>query len=201
MPRPRSPAMLAKHRGSLRPCLACSSTPGSGGASPQEALMEKVIAAGLVAMVLSIIVGPKFIDFLRRNELGQHIREEGPEGHRTKQGTPTMGGVLIVLAAALPFLALSEYTLSAWTVFAVTHRVRRHRLHRRLHQGHPPPLARPVRPLEAAAARRDHGLPRLGRARAGARHRRLHPARSATSTCCGAGTCSSSSSSRAPRTA
>ena len=82
--------------------------------------MEKVIAAGLFAMVLSIIVGPKFIDFLRRNELGQHIREEGPEGHRTKQGTPTMGGVLIVIAATLPFLALSEYTLSAWTVFAVT---------------------------------------------------------------------------------
>jgi len=82
--------------------------------------MEKVIAAGLFAMVLSIIVGPKFIEFLRRNELGQHIREEGPEGHRTKQGTPTMGGVLIVLAAALPFLILSEYTLPALTVFAVT---------------------------------------------------------------------------------
>jgi phospho-N-acetylmuramoyl-pentapeptide-transferase len=81
--------------------------------------MEKVIAAGLFAMVLSIIVGPKFIEFLRRNELGQHIREEGPAGHRTKQGTPTMGGVLIVLAAALPFLILSEYTLPALTVFAV----------------------------------------------------------------------------------
>jgi phospho-N-acetylmuramoyl-pentapeptide-transferase len=81
--------------------------------------MEKVIAAGLFAMVLSIIVGPKFIEFLRRNELGQHIREEGPEGHRTKQGTPTMGGVLIVLAASLPFLLLSEYTLPALTVFAV----------------------------------------------------------------------------------
>jgi phospho-N-acetylmuramoyl-pentapeptide-transferase len=82
--------------------------------------VEKVIAAGLFAMVLSIIVGPKFIDFLRRNELGQHIREEGPEWHRTKQGTPTMGGILIVLAAALPFLVLSEYTLPALTVFAVT---------------------------------------------------------------------------------
>jgi phospho-N-acetylmuramoyl-pentapeptide-transferase len=82
--------------------------------------MERVIAAGLFAMVLSIIVGPKFIEFLRRNELGQHIREEGPEWHRTKQGTPTMGGILIVLAAALPFLVLSEYTLPALTVFAVT---------------------------------------------------------------------------------
>jgi phospho-N-acetylmuramoyl-pentapeptide-transferase len=71
-------------------------------------------------MVLSIVVGPKFIDFLRRKELGQHIREEGPEGHRVKAGTPTMGGVLIVLAATLPFLILSEYTLSALTVLGVT---------------------------------------------------------------------------------
>jgi phospho-N-acetylmuramoyl-pentapeptide-transferase len=82
--------------------------------------VEKVIAAGLFAMVLSIIAGPKFIEFLRRNELGQHIREEGPEGHRIKQGTPVMGGVLLVLAASLPFLILSEYTLPALTVFAVT---------------------------------------------------------------------------------
>ena len=82
--------------------------------------MEKVIVAGLFAMVLSILVGPTFIEFLRRNELGQYIREEGPVWHRTKQGTPTMGGVLIVLASALPFLILSEYTLSALTVFAVT---------------------------------------------------------------------------------
>ncbi len=82
--------------------------------------MERVIAAGLIAMVLSIVVGPKFIDFLRRRELGQHIREEGPEGHRVKAGTPTMGGVLIVLAATLPFLVLSEYTLSALTVLGVT---------------------------------------------------------------------------------
>jgi phospho-N-acetylmuramoyl-pentapeptide-transferase len=82
--------------------------------------VERVIAAGLFAMVLSIVVGPKFIDFLRRKELGQHIREEGPEGHRVKAGTPTMGGVLIVLAATFPFLILSEYTLSALTVLGVT---------------------------------------------------------------------------------
>ena len=137
--------------------------------------MERVIAAGLFAMVLSIVVGPKFIEFLRRNELGQHIREEGPEGHRIKQGTPVMGGVLIVLAVGAARSSSSASTrCAALTVFAVTHRVRRDRLHRRLHQGQAPPLARPRRPLEAAAARRDHGLPRLGRPGAGARHRRLH---------------------------
>ena len=53
-------------------------------------------------MVISIVIGPKFIEFLRRNELGQPIRAEGPAGHVVKQGTPTMGGLLILLCAVLP---------------------------------------------------------------------------------------------------
>jgi phospho-N-acetylmuramoyl-pentapeptide-transferase len=60
--------------------------------------MERVLAAGLLAMIISIVAGPKFIEFLRRNEMGQHIREEGPESHRVKQGTPTMGGLLLVFS-------------------------------------------------------------------------------------------------------
>ncbi len=79
--------------------------------------MARVLVAALVAMIISILAGPKFIDFLRRNEFGQHIREEGPRHHSAKQGTPTMGGLLIVLAAALAFLATSAYTLPALTIF------------------------------------------------------------------------------------
>jgi phospho-N-acetylmuramoyl-pentapeptide-transferase len=71
-------------------------------------------------MVISIGAGPKFIEFLRRNELGQHIREEGPKGHVTKQGTPTMGGLLIMLSMSVPFLLFSEHTLPALTAFFVT---------------------------------------------------------------------------------
>jgi phospho-N-acetylmuramoyl-pentapeptide-transferase len=82
--------------------------------------MERVLAAGLLAMLISIVAGPKFIDFLRRNEMGQHIREEGPEGHRVKQGTPTMGGLLMVFAATVAFLTLSHYTTEGLTVFLVT---------------------------------------------------------------------------------
>ncbi|HSL63911.1 MAG TPA: phospho-N-acetylmuramoyl-pentapeptide-transferase [Gaiellaceae bacterium] len=82
--------------------------------------MVRVLAATLVALVISIVIGPKFIEFLRRRELGQHIREEGPEGHQTKQGTPVMGGVLILLAASIAFLALSRYTTAALTVFFAT---------------------------------------------------------------------------------
>ena len=82
--------------------------------------MERVITAGIIAMVISILAGPKFIAFLRRNEFGQPIREEGPEQHHVKQGTPTMGGLLIVLAMTVAFLALSRYTTDALTVFMVT---------------------------------------------------------------------------------
>jgi phospho-N-acetylmuramoyl-pentapeptide-transferase len=82
--------------------------------------MERVLAAGIFAMAISILAGPTFIDFLRRNEFGQHIREEGPAGHHLKQGTPTMGGLLIVLSMIPPFLALTHYTEAALTVFFVT---------------------------------------------------------------------------------
>ncbi len=82
--------------------------------------MVKVLLAGIVAMVIAIAAGPKFIEFLRRHEFGQHIREEGPQGHQTKQGTPTMGGLLIMLAMAVPFLAFSEREAPGLTVFFVT---------------------------------------------------------------------------------
>ena len=71
-------------------------------------------------MVISIVAGPKFIEFLRRNEFGQMIREDGPRGHVVKQGTPAMGGLLIMIAMSLPFLFFSERTLPALTAFFVT---------------------------------------------------------------------------------
>ena len=82
--------------------------------------MARVLAAAIIALVISVFLGPWFIRFLRRNELGQQIREEGPERHIAKQGTPTMGGLLIVLAAAVAFLALSQYTVEGLTVFGLT---------------------------------------------------------------------------------
>jgi phospho-N-acetylmuramoyl-pentapeptide-transferase len=80
----------------------------------------RVLVAALVAMIVSLVVGPKFIEFLRRNEFGQHIREEGPAGHAVKQGTPVMGGLLTLATATLGFLALSVYTVPALTVLFVT---------------------------------------------------------------------------------
>jgi phospho-N-acetylmuramoyl-pentapeptide-transferase len=80
----------------------------------------QVLLAGILAMVISIVAGPKFIEFLRRNEFGQQIREEGPREHMAKQGTPTMGGLLIMASMAVPFLIFSDRTLKALTVFFVT---------------------------------------------------------------------------------
>ena len=82
--------------------------------------MVHVLIAGILAMVISIAAGPRFIDFLRSKEYGQHIREEGPARHVVKQGTPTMGGLLMIVAAAIAFLALSSYTTRALTVFFIT---------------------------------------------------------------------------------
>ncbi len=82
--------------------------------------MERVLAAAILSMAVSILVGPKLIAFLRAREYGQHIREDGPAGHLVKQGTPTMGGVLFVLSAAIPFLVLSQYSAEGLTVFFIT---------------------------------------------------------------------------------
>jgi phospho-N-acetylmuramoyl-pentapeptide-transferase len=82
--------------------------------------VPRVLVATLVALIISIVAGPKFIAFLRSNEFGQHIREEGPRHHVVKQGTPVMGGLLIVLSALIAFLALSHYTWAALTVLLVT---------------------------------------------------------------------------------
>jgi len=60
--------------------------------------------AGLTALFLSIALGPWLIRKLREFQIGQHIREEGPKSHHKKAGTPTMGGVLIVVSIVVPTL-------------------------------------------------------------------------------------------------
>jgi phospho-N-acetylmuramoyl-pentapeptide-transferase len=81
--------------------------------------MGEILIGGMASLFICIFLGPKFIDFLREKEFGQHIREEGPEAHQTKAGTPTMGGIVIFLAVSVPFLILSDYRASSIAVFAV----------------------------------------------------------------------------------
>ncbi len=60
--------------------------------------------ASLTALFLCILVGPWLIARLRRFQIGQHIREDGPKSHVKKAGTPTMGGLLIVVSIVVPTL-------------------------------------------------------------------------------------------------
>ena len=81
--------------------------------------MIPVLIAGLLAMVAGVVIGPKFIEVLRTRNLGQQIRAEGPATHLVKQGTPTMGGLLIIASAVFPFLVLSQYTAEGLTVLFI----------------------------------------------------------------------------------
>jgi phospho-N-acetylmuramoyl-pentapeptide-transferase len=60
--------------------------------------------ASITAMLLSVLLGPWLIAKLREFQIGQHIREDGPQSHHKKAGTPTMGGVLICTAIVVPTL-------------------------------------------------------------------------------------------------
>jgi phospho-N-acetylmuramoyl-pentapeptide-transferase len=79
--------------------------------------MGEVLIAGTAALLICMFLSPRFIEMLRTREFGQYIREEGPEGHHVKAGTPTMGGIILMSAFAVPFLILSDYDWRAVGVF------------------------------------------------------------------------------------
>jgi phospho-N-acetylmuramoyl-pentapeptide-transferase len=81
--------------------------------------MGRILIGGTAALLICIFLSPKFIEFLRKREFGQQIREDGPQGHHIKAGTPTMGGVLIFLAVSVPFLILTNYEWRSIGVFGV----------------------------------------------------------------------------------
>jgi phospho-N-acetylmuramoyl-pentapeptide-transferase len=80
-------------------------------------MLGEILIAGIASLTLCMFLGPKFIDYLRMKEFGQQIREEGPAGHHGKAGTPTMGGLIMALAVAIPFLILGTYDAAALAVF------------------------------------------------------------------------------------
>src|SRR6201995_2351477 len=79
--------------------------------------MGEVLIAGTASLLICIFLSPRFIAFLRVREFGQNIREEGPEGHHAKAGTPTMGGIILFPAIAVPFLLLTDLDWRAIGVF------------------------------------------------------------------------------------
>ena len=77
--------------------------------------------AALTALLVSLLLGPALIRGLRQFQIGQEIREEGPSSHQAKQGTPTMGGLLIIIAVVLPTILWADLRNTfVWIVVAST---------------------------------------------------------------------------------
>ena len=62
----------------------------------------RTVFASLTALLIALFIGPYVINKLREFQIGQYIREDGPQSHQKKSGTPTMGGILIVIAILVP---------------------------------------------------------------------------------------------------
>ena len=62
----------------------------------------RAVGAALSALIISFLFGPKIIRTLKSHQIGETIRSDGPESHLKKEGTPTMGGIIVLLAVILP---------------------------------------------------------------------------------------------------
>ncbi|MDY6993838.1 MAG: phospho-N-acetylmuramoyl-pentapeptide-transferase [Pseudomonadota bacterium] len=84
-------------------------------------LTLRAILGALTALMLSLIVGPLMIHSLRLNQIGQSVRDDGPQSHLTKAGTPTMGGTLILIAIAASTLLWADLSNRfIWIALIVT---------------------------------------------------------------------------------
>jgi phospho-N-acetylmuramoyl-pentapeptide-transferase len=78
-------------------------------------------AAVVTALLVSFALGPRVIRWLRKLKVGQQVRDDGPQSHLTKKGTPTMGGLLIIAAVAASVLLWSDLTNRyVWVVLFAT---------------------------------------------------------------------------------
>ena len=81
----------------------------------------RTAAASITALAISLMLGPWMIRRLRDFQIGQVIRQEGPESHRAKAGTPTMGGLLILASALIPTLLWADLkSLYIWIAVLAT---------------------------------------------------------------------------------
>jgi phospho-N-acetylmuramoyl-pentapeptide-transferase len=81
----------------------------------------RTAAASLSALAISLVLGPWMVRRLREFQIGQVIRQDGPTSHRTKAGTPTMGGLLILTAALVPTLLWADLTnIYIWIAVTTT---------------------------------------------------------------------------------
>jgi phospho-N-acetylmuramoyl-pentapeptide-transferase len=82
--------------------------------------LQKIYMAIIYAMVVCVISGPFFLPLLRKLKFGQHIRTDGPKAHLKKAGTPTMGGLIILLSLTLSLILTGELSSRVCVIFLVT---------------------------------------------------------------------------------
>lgn len=82
--------------------------------------MHELFYAAVMAFIIAIIGGPVIIPLLRQLKFGQSIRQEGPERHYAKAGTPTMGGIIILAALIVPAVYFAGSSLEVWLALFVT---------------------------------------------------------------------------------
>src|SRR5689334_11742465 len=81
----------------------------------------RAVLATMTALVISFVVGPRMIAWLARMRIGQSVRDDGPQTHLTKAGTPTMGGALILVSIAITTLLWADLdNRFVWVVLLVT---------------------------------------------------------------------------------
>jgi len=81
----------------------------------------RTFGAAITAVLLSLLMGPSFIRFLQRKQMGQAIRDDGPQSHLSKKGTPTMGGGLILMSVSVSTLLWADLqNAHLWIALATT---------------------------------------------------------------------------------
>jgi phospho-N-acetylmuramoyl-pentapeptide-transferase len=84
-------------------------------------LTFRTVFASLTALLIGLLIGPFVIDQLRRLQIGQYVRDDGPQTHLKKSGTPTMGGVLIAISILVPTLLWTDLSNPyVWVVMLST---------------------------------------------------------------------------------
>lgn len=82
-------------------------------------MMVNLFAIG-VSFLITVLLGPLFIPLLRRLKFGQQIRTEGPESHLKKSGTPTMGGIIIMIALMIAFVRFADKSSEFWVLLTAS---------------------------------------------------------------------------------
>ena len=81
----------------------------------------RAVLATMTALVISFVIGPRMIAWLTRMKIGQSVRDDGPQTHLAKAGTPTMGGALILVSIAITTLLWGDLgNRFIWVVLLVT---------------------------------------------------------------------------------